>query len=59
MESCLENIFGKCEDKELVMSHMKDLKYITDDYLKNFIPKVYQENIYAIDYGGCYAKEKR
>lgn len=31
-------------------SHMKDLKYATDEYMRKYVPNVYQENIYGIDY---------
>lgn len=30
--------------------HMRDMKYAAVDYLKRYIPDVYQENIYAIEY---------
>jgi len=33
------------------MPFMEDLEHATDNFLKSFIPDVYQENIYAIDYG--------
>lgn len=30
--------------------HMNDYKFMTNEYLRNFVPDVYQENIYAIKY---------
>ena len=46
----IEKVYEKIEDEIMIQEYIDEIKNCSDDELKLFVPTVYQEDIYSIDY---------